>query len=358
MSFLLAADLSWVWTAVGLMCVPLLVILNALFVAAEFSLVALRATQVEEMVRQQTPGALSVKEAIDHLDRSIAATQLGITLASIALGWIGEPALAQLIDPMFSFVGEIWKPAAVHTVATAVAFALITFMHVVFGELIPKTVALQRPDATSLWVARPLMMFTTLTRPFVVSMNGVGNMILKWWGFETASSGEMAHSVQELHLLIESSRGQGVLGSTQAEVALQAFKLSHKTVAECMVPRDEMSALELRTPPEKVLEAVRETAHTRLPIYDGKLDDIVGIVNTKDLFHLFSLRGVVVLDDAMYPPLFLKPDKDIASALQLFRRVKRPMAVVRDEAGKVVGLITLEDVLEQIVGDIEDEHDV
>ncbi len=358
MSFFLAADLGWVWTVVGLVCVPLLVLLNALFVAAEFALVAVRSTRVEEMVRQGTSGALAVQEAVNHLDRSIAATQLGITLASIALGWIGEPALAVVIHPAFFFVEEAWKPAAVHTIASALAFVLITFMHVVFGELIPKTVALQRPDVTSLWVARPLMMFTTLTRPLVVSMNGVGNRILKWWGFTPASVNEMAHSVEELYLLIENSRGQGVLGHTQAQVALQAFQLSHKTVAECMVPREKMSALELRTPPERVLEAVRETAHTRLPIYDGKLDDIVGIVNTKDLFHLFSLKGVVILDDAMYPPLFLRPDKDIASALQLFRRVKRPMAIVRDDAGKVLGLITLEDVIEEIVGDIEDEHDV
>lgn len=354
----LAADVSWVWTILGLLSVPLLVLLNALFVAAEFALVAVRRTRVEEMVNQGTSGALAVREAIQHLDRSIAATQLGITLASIALGWIGEPALAHLVAPLFSSVSDAWQPVAIHSIASVLAFVLITFMHVVFGELIPKTVALQRPDVTSLWVARPLMMFTALTRPLVVSMNGFGNLILKWWGFTPASVGEMAHSVEELNLLIEHSRGQGVLDSTQAEVVLQAFRLSDKTVADCMVPRDEMSALELRTSPNEVLAAVRETAHTRLPVYDGKFDDVVGIVNTKDLFHLFSLKGVVILDDALYPPIFLRPEESIASALQLFRKVKRPMAVVRDESGKVLGLITLEDVIEEIIGDIEDEHDI
>lgn len=357
MPLLSAADLNWVWTLLGILCVPLLVLLNALFVAAEFALVAVRRTRVEEMVRQGKSGALSVQEAIKHLDRSIAATQLGITLASIALGWIGEPALAHLMEPMFGWVKDAWKESAVHTAASVVAFIIITFMHVIFGELIPKSVALQRPDVTSLWVARPLMMFTTLTRPLVVTMNGIGNLILKWCGFTPASVSEMAHSVEELNLLIEHSRGQGVLGKTQAEVALQAFSLSHKTVADCMVPRNEMSSLELHTSPDEVLKAVRQTAHTRMPVYDTNFDDVVGIVNTKDLFHLFSLKGVVVLDDALYPPLFLRPDKDIAFALQLFRKVKRPMAVVRDENGKVLGLITLEDVLEQIVGDIEDEHD-
>lgn len=358
MPLLLAADVGWVWTILGLLSVPLLVMLNALFVAAEFALVAVRRTRVEEMVRQEISGALSVQEAIQHLDRSIAATQLGITLASIALGWIGEPALAHLIEPAFSFVSEDWKPVALHSVASALAFAVITFMHVVFGELIPKTVALQRPDVTSLWIARPLMMFTTLTRPLVVSMNGFGNLVLKWWGFSPASVEEMAHSVEELNMLIEHSRGQGVLDSTQADVVLQAFRLSDKKVADCMVTREEMSALELHTSPDQVLESVRATAHTRMPVYDGQFDDVVGIVNTKDLFHLFSLKGVVILDDALYPPIFLKPEESIGSALQLFRKVKRPMAVVRDESGKVLGLITLDDVLEEIVGDIEDEHDL
>jgi CBS domain containing-hemolysin-like protein len=135
------------------------------------------------------------------------------------------------------------------------------------------------------------------------------------------------------------------------------FRLSKKTVAECMVPRDRMAALELSTPPDKILEIVRNGAHTRLPVYEGELDNIVGIVNTKDLFYLFSLKGVVILQDAMYPALFLKPDQPVADALRLFRRSHRPMALVRDDAGKMLGLITLEDVLEEIVGDIEDEHD-
>jgi CBS domain containing-hemolysin-like protein len=168
----------------------------------------------------------------------------------------------------------------------------------------------------------------------------------------------MVHSIEELSLLIEDTEEAGILGETQADVVQQAFRLSGKRVRDCMVPRDKMAMLEFTAPSEKVLEAVRLGAHTRMPVYKGELDNIVGIVNTKDLFHLFSLRGVVVLDDARYPARFLKPDDDVALALQLFLKTHRPMALVREADGRILGHITLEDPLEEIVGEIEDEHDL
>ena len=351
-------DTHWAWTAAALLAVPALVALNGFFVAAEFALVAVRKTRVEELVNQGVGGATAVRDAVTHLDRTIAATQLGITLASIALGWVGEPALARLVEPLLAAVLPAeWARAAAHPVAFVVAFGLITFMHVVFGELIPKTLALQTPDRTSLWVAGPLNVFVRLTRPFVALLNGTGNAILKRCGYEPAGSEANAHSVDELDLLIEDTREAGVISERQAEFARKVFRLSGKRVADCMVPRERMAALPLGTPPDRVLEQVRSGAHTRMPVYDGEPDNVVGVVNTKDLFHLFSLKGLVVLEDAAYPPLFLKPDDSVADALELFRRERRPLAVVRDAAGRVLGLITLEDVLEQIVGPIEDEHD-
>jgi CBS domain containing-hemolysin-like protein len=188
-------------------------------------------------------------------------------------------------------------------------------------------------------------------------MNGAGNAILRWWGYRRTGSERLGHSVEELSLLIEDTQEAGVLSAAQAEFVQKVFRLSGKMVGDCMVPRERMAALELRTAPEEVLEVVRRGAHTRMPVYEGEPDNVVGIVNTKDLFYLFSLRGVVVLEDALYPPLFLRPDADVADALQLFRRQRKLMAVVRDEAGRVQGLITMEDILEEIVGDIEDEHD-
>jgi CBS domain containing-hemolysin-like protein len=167
----------------------------------------------------------------------------------------------------------------------------------------------------------------------------------------------MVHTVEELLLLIEDTEEAGMLDPDQAEFVQNVFHLSNKRVGDCLVPRDKMAALELNTPPDKVLEAVRTGAHTRMPVYEGDLDQIVGIVNTKDLFYLFSLKGVVILQDALYPALFLKPEETMANALRLFRKVRRPMALVRDDNGHILGLITLEDVLEEIIGDIEDEHD-
>jgi CBS domain containing-hemolysin-like protein len=350
--------IHWLWTVVGLLSVPALVALNGFFVAGEFALVAVRKTRVEEMVGQGVKRAKAVQEAVTHLDRYIAATQLGITLASIALGWVGEPALSRLVEPpLRAVLPDPWAETLAHTVAVAVAFSLITFMHVVFGELIPKTLALQTPDRTSLWVAAPLIVFARLARPVIAAMNGTGNAILRWAGYQPAGAEGLVHSVEELALLIEDTEEAGILSPQQAEFVRKVFRLSGKRVGDCLVPRDRMAALELTTPPERILEIVRQGAHTRMPVYEGDLDHVVGIVNTKDLFYLFSLKGVVVLEDALYPPLFLKPEDNVADALELFRRERRPLAVVRDGGGKVLGLITMEDVLEEIVGEMEDEHD-
>jgi putative hemolysin len=355
---LLGAEWSWGWSIAGIVSVPLLVALNGFFVAAEFALVAVRKTRVEELLAQGVLRARAVKEAVHHLDRSIAATQLGITLASLALGWIGEPALAVLVEPMVeAVVPADWVGTATHSVAFAIAFTLITFMHVVFGELIPKTMALQTPDRTSLWVAAPLLVFIRLTRPIILAMNGTGNVILRWAGYRTGETEALVHSVDELGLLIDDTQEAGILTPGQADVVRKVFRLSAKKVGECLVPRDRVSALELRTPPAQVLDAVRRGAHTRMPVYDGDSDNVVGIVNTKDLVYLFSLKGVVILEDALYPPLFLAPDDSVEAALELFKKERRHLAVVRDGAGKVHGVITLEDVLEEIVGEIVDEHD-
>lgn len=352
-----ASDPHWGWSALALMCLPALVLLNGLFVAAEFSLVAVRKTRIEELVHHGVTGARNVQEAVRHLDRSIAATQLGITLASIALGWTGEPALARLLQPLFDFLADSWSSVVTHSVATAIAFLLITFMHVVFGELIPKNLALQSPDRTALWLSAPLTVFARLSRPLTHIMSGTANRVVRLLGYEPARGEQLVHSVEELALLIEDTEEAGILDSDQAEFVQNVFRLSDKQVGACMVPRDKMAALEVSSAPEVVLEAARRGAHTRMPVYEKELDNIVGIVNTKDLFYLFSLQGVVVLEDAMYPALFLKPVEDMATALRLFRNAKRPMALVRDEDGKIHGLITLEDVLEEIVGEIEDEHD-
>jgi putative hemolysin len=350
-------DTGLVGTALGILAVPLLVLLNAFFVAAEFSLVAVRRTRVDEMINQRRAGATAVKYAIENLDDAIAATQLGITLASLALGWVGEPLVARLLLPLFAFLPAAGTWIAAHTVAMVVAFTLITFLHVILGELVPKAVALQRPDRVSLWMTQPLLWFSAVMRPFIVVMSAIGNGVLRLLGFEPLSGRQMLHSVEELAMLIEETRRAGVLPRDQAEYVRNVFRLPAKHVRDCLVPRERMASLDLHLPEQRILEAVRDGAHTRMPVFEGSIDNIVGIVNTKDLFHLFSLRGMIVLDDAMYPPIFVDPDRPISEVLRQFRRQRRPMAVVRDPQGKTLGLITLEDIVEEIVGEIEDEHD-
>ena len=352
------SETTWVWTTLGLLSIPALVTLNGFFVAAEFALVAVRSTRVEEMVNQGVPRAKAVEGAVDNLDRTIAATQLGITLASIALGWVGEWALARLMEPWFDFLPASQAFITRHTLAVAISFTLVTFLHVVFGELIPKAIALQTPDKTALWVSPPLNLFSRVTHPIITVMNGLANWLIRRLGYMPSGEGDEVHSLEELRLLVEYTGEAGLLSPEAAATVLNVFALTDKKVRDAMVPWDKVMALELTTPADKVLEAVREGAHTRMPVYQGSPENIVGIVNSKDLFYLFSLRGVVVLEDALYDAQFLPPDVPVAVALRLFRRTHRPMAVVRDPDTKAaLGILTLEDVLEEIIGDIEDEQD-
>ena len=356
--FLLLADAggetSQTWLIIGLVTIPLLVAINGFFVAAEFALVAIRRTRVEELVNQKLAGSETLLYAITHLNRSVAACQLGITVASLALGFVSEPAIHRLIHPLFAGLSAEWGRVA----SIVITLSLITYMHVVFGEQMPKLAALQESERVGLWVARPVVVFARISGPLITLMNGSSAWFLRRLGYKADGEEGEIHTVDELRLLVEDTQEAGLLDADQADMVLNVFALTDKKVRDCMVPREKMSALDVATPPDKVLEIARLGAHTRMPVYDGTLDKVVGIVNTKDLFFLFSTSGAVVLEDALYPATFLDPDEPIANAFRLFRKSHRPMAVVRDAEGKVLGLITLEDVLEEIVGDIEDEHDV
>jgi CBS domain containing-hemolysin-like protein len=345
-------------TLAGLLLVPALILVNAFFVAAEFALVAIRRTRVEELVNQGRPRAKSLLAAIDALNDSVAAAQLGITVASLALGFVSEPALHALLAPLFAFLPEPWSGAVGHTLSVALTLALVTFLHVVFGEQMPKIAALQSAERLGLLIAPPLNLFARFTRPLVWAMNGTSAWFLRRLGYDADAEEGEVHSVDELKLLVEDTEEAGLLDPEQADVVMNVFGLSAKRVRDVMVPRERVAALELTMKPEQVLEAVRNGAHTRMPVYDGEWDRIVGVVNTKDLFYLFSLKGAVVLEDAVYEPLYLRPDATVADALKEFKRSHRHLAVVRDEDRKTLGILTLEDVLEEIVGDIEDEHDV
>jgi putative hemolysin len=345
------------WLAiVGLFTFPLLLAANAFFVAAEFALVAVRRTRMQEMEAHGYKRAALVLAALEHLDRYIAATQLGITLASLGLGLVVETGVAGALVWLFQAMPAPWDFLARHSVATTIAFCFITFLHVVLGELLPKTIALQTPDRVALRVVVPLGLFELCMRPFIAFMNGTGNWLARLLGFHAVPEA-MVHSVQELNLLIEDTEEAGIINADQAKLLQNVFLLTEKEVRDCMVPREKMDALELTTPLSRVLEKVRSCGHTRLPVYEGDLNNIVGVVNTKDLLFLVGLTSVVVLEDALYPAIFLRPDEEVANALRLFKKAKKHMALVRDQEGQVLGMITLEDILEEIIGDIEDEQD-
>ena len=343
---------------VALLLIPVLVGINGFFVAAEFALVAIRKTRVEELVNQQKAGAAALMDAVVNLNRSVAAAQLGITVASLALGFVSEPALASLLKPLFTNLPAEWQGPVTRTFSILTTLSLITYMHVVFGEQMPKIAALQSPEAIGLWVARPVNVFAKFTGPLIRLMNGSSTWFLRRLGYKSDGEEGEVHTVEELRLLVEDSEEAGEIDSDAAEIVMNVFALGDKQVCDRMVPLDKVTALDVNTEADKVLEVARLGAHTRMPVFDGTPDNVVGIVNTKDLFFLFSTSGLVRLEDALYPATFLDPEEPLANAFRLFRKSHRPMAVVRDKDGKVLGLITLEDVLEEIVGDIEDEHDV
>ncbi len=340
----------------GLLAIAVLLLTNVYFVATEFALVAVRRTQIELWVREGRRGARSAAAAIDDLDDSIAATQLGITIASIALGFVGERALASLVTPILEAVG-LGSTAAVHSVSIALAFAIITFLHVVVGELAPKAIALDYPGRVALFCSRPLLIFGRIFRFVLVLMNGSGNFLVRALGVQPAGHGQSVHSPEELSMLVSESRAAGKIRPYAGRILGNVFRLSRTRVRDVMVPRDQVLAIDRGIDPEELLDLLRESGFTRLPVYDGQLDNVVGILHTKDLFHVYAQERVVHLTDAIRPVTFIRSDLAVVDALRQVRRGRRHLAVVRDTEDAVVGVCTLEDILEEIVGEIEDEHD-
>ncbi|HZI88943.1 MAG TPA: hemolysin family protein [Candidatus Polarisedimenticolia bacterium] len=338
--------------------IPLLVLCNAFFVAAEFSVVTVRRTRLEELASKRVPGVGAAMLAVDRLDHMLAATQLGITMTSLALGWVGEPGLAHYMEPWFRFLPTTWGPVASHTVATIVAFGCITFIHIVAGELAPRAIAIRIPDKVLRTLAGPLLAFERAGRPFIRLTNRVGMGLVKMLGFAPSSHQAHVHSVEELQLLVEDVSEAGKLSVEHAELLKNAFRLPVKRAGESMVPLAQVAMLDIRSTPDQIMQAVQDSVHTRFPVCDGERTRIVGIVNAKDLFYIYTTAGLIQVADAMYPPTWAPADRSIAEQLKEFRRIRRQMAIVVDAVGHPIGVITLEDIVEELVGEIEDEHDV
>jgi putative hemolysin len=342
-------------STIGVAAVFVLVLANGFFVATEFAIVAVRKSRLDQLVEEGRAGAAAAKAVVTHLDSYIAATQFGITLASLALGWIGEPALAHLLEPPLAVVIGGFAPTAAHGVAIGVAFSLITGLHIVIGELAPKGLALQRPEVTSLWVARPIQVFHAVFKWPITMLNAVGNWCLRICGLEPASGHEMVHSVEELRLLVTGMQAAGVVDVTEARIARRAFAFGDLTAGSLMTHRTDMEAVPMTATLLEVFQVAEATAHSRLPVYEGSLDHVVGILHVRELFKYrttppldFSLHSII------RPPLLVPETQYAADLLESMRASRNQLAVVVDEYGGTAGLVTLEDLLEALVGRFDD----
>jgi CBS domain containing-hemolysin-like protein len=339
----------------GLIVTLLLVLANAFFVAAEFAIVKVRASQIELRVQAGSRMARMAQSLITHLDEYLSATQLGITLASLGLGWVGEPIVARLIIGAMSLLGYTPDPELAHKIALPIAFAFITFMHIVFGELAPKSLAIQRPESTTLIIAYPLRIFYLILKLPIMALNWVANKTLRLFGIEPIS--EHHHSGEELRLLLEQGREGGALEEAEHELIANVFEFGDTIVKEVMVPRTTIIGLDITHPPEELIKIVIEDGYTRMPVYDGSIDNIVGVVYSKDLITLLTHDSLIVLQDLLRPPYFVPETKLISELLREFQTRKIHLAIVVDEFGGTAGLVTMEDILEELVGEIQDEYD-
>ncbi len=336
--------------------IAILIAVNAFFVAAEFSLVASRKTRIEEMVENGVRGAATVRQALQSIERYLAVTQLGITMASLAIGWIGQPALASIFDRIFAAAGLGVSTPATHTFATlASAFLVLTFLHVVFGELVPKSAALVIPERTIRAIAYPLFLLARVMRPFTWIFKGAADAVLRLVGINPAIQVE-GHSPEEFRIMVMQAQALGTLDASDSAMLAGVLDFHEKRARDVMRPRTEIIALEIGATQEEVWKTLRAERYSRYPVYRESLDDVVGVFLAKDLW-LHDPGEPCQLRDFIREPLYVPDSRPAERVLDDLRRTRAHMAVVLDEYGGTAGIITMEDLIEEVVGDIADEYD-
>lgn len=337
--------------------VMILVLANGFMVAAEFALVGTRRSKISQMAQEGDSGAAIVERALKNLDRYISATQLGITLASLGLGWVGEPALASLIDGLLERAGLAVSDAVAHSTAAIVtAFLIITFLHIVLGELAPKSVALVMPERVSTIVIRPLILFSRLMSPFIWVLNGTANAILRVFRIRPASESQHVHSAEELRLLVVQAGALGTLDESDSAMLAGVFDFHEKRARDVMRPRTEMVALPIEATRAEVWTVMRRERYSRYPVYEDTIDDIIGVFLAKDLF-LHEGTEPFVLKSFVREALYVPDTRPAERVLDDLRRTRAHLAVVLDEYGGTAGMLTMEDLVEEVIGDIADEYD-
>ncbi|HEV7381106.1 MAG TPA: hemolysin family protein, partial [Dyadobacter sp.] len=333
-----------------------LVFLNGFFVAAEFAIVKIRASQLEQKAQDGNAMAILSKKIVANLDGYLAATQFGITLASLGLGWIGEPVVSKMLIAGMELVGITLDPELAHQIALPAAFAIITVLHIVFGELAPKSIAIQRPESTTLFLSYPLHGFYLVFRPVVWLLNGIANFILKGIGI-TPTHGSEVHSSDELRYLVQQQKDSGMIEAADYDLIKNAFNFSEILARQVMIPRGQVVGVDINDFDEIKLEKIIEEGYSRIPVYEDTLDQIVGVLHLKDLLLKMRQGKSIVLQELIRPISMVHESKPIGALLRDFQVNRQQMAVIVDEYGGVDGIVTMEDILEELVGEIQDEYD-
>ncbi|MBQ1867197.1 MULTISPECIES: hemolysin family protein [Selenomonas] len=338
-----------------LVLVAFLIFMNGFFVAAEFACVKIRPSRLETLIQEGSKRAVYAKRLTDHLDASLSVTQLGITLASLGLGWVGEPAVATIILPVTRLFGM--DESIGHTISLVLAFSIITAGHIIMGELTPKTMAIQSVEKIMLAVALPMLIFHKIMYPFVWLLNHVANWVTKQMGFEAASEGENAHTEEEIRLLMEESHRQGLIDDTEADFVDNVFDFTELNVREIMTPRTDMVVLYLEDSFEDNLDIIMEEQLTRYPVCREDKDHIIGFLHVKDLMRVMVEGRKPNLRKLSRKALVVPESMDVNVLLKTMQSSHSQLAIVVDEFGGTAGMVTIEDIVEEIVGDIQDEFD-
>lgn len=342
-------------TLFNLFLVIFLVFLNGFFVAAEFAMVKIRASRLSQLVAEGSRRAKIAQQVTKHLDAYLSACQLGITLSSLGLGWIGEPAIAELL---LAPLGALGVPSvAVHTISFIIAFSIITFLHIVLGELAPKSLAIHRAEGTVLAVARPLVWFYKIMYPFIWLLNGTANLMLRMFGITPAKEGELAHTEEEIRILMTQSHKSGLIDNTEMALFDNIFEFSDRIAREIMVPRIDMVTLDIDDSQEAIRQIIEKERHTRYPVAQGDKDHILGFVHVKDLYLQLDQNQPFSIRNILRKVIMVSEAAEISSILKRMQKNKTQIAVVVDEYGGTAGLITMEDIMEELVGEIQDEFD-
>ena len=340
----------------GLLLTLFLVALNGFFVSAEFSIVKVRYSQIHLKAEQGNKFAKKSEHIINNLDAYLSATQLGITLASLGLGWIGEPVVSKILTAILSSLNISITPDMLHSISLPTGFVIITVLHIVFGELAPKSIAIRKSEHTTLAIAYPLHIFFIVFRPFIWLMNSLSNIFLNMIGIMPVGEHEI-HSVDELRLLVEQSKKGGQIQEENYEIIKNAFDFTDHNAKQIMIPRQFVLALDIEMTPRDMIEIILENGYSRIPIYKGSIDNIIGFVYAKDILKEQYKNPEFKIEDLLHPPFYVFETRKISEILKEFQKRHMHLAVVMDEFGGTQGIITLEDILEELVGEIQDEDD-